>query len=292
MKVRLKFATEAPTTAADVREKVTGSGLHTVCEEASCPNLGHCWSRGTATFLVMGDRCTRRCGFCDISTARPLPLDPTEPLRLAETVRSMKLRHVVITSVDRDELPDCGSTHFAACITETKRLNPETSVEVLMPDFKAKPESLQRIFDAAPHIINHNIETVPSLYREICPQSNYAHSLEVLRRSAEAGFMAKTGLILGLGETIDEVKEVIADARKAGVKLLTIGQYLQPTSDHAPLKAYIDPETFEELKSFALKQGFVYVEAGPLVRSSYHAGDALDFLLQADGKPADLTEKT
>jgi lipoic acid synthetase len=199
----------------------------------------------------------------------------------------MKLRHVVITSVDRDELPDCGSTHFAACITETKRLNPETTVEVLIPDFKAKPESLQRIFDAAPHIINHNIETGPSLYREICPQSSYTHSLKVLQLSAEAGFMTKTGLILGLGETIDEVKQVIMDARKAGVKLLTIGQYLQPTPDHAPLRAYIAPEIFEQLKSFALQQGFIYVEAGPLVRSSYHAGDVLDFLLQAGGKPVD-----
>lgn len=263
------------------------SGLHTVCEEASCPNLGHCWDRGTATFLVMGDRCTRRCGFCDISTARPLPLDPTEPARLAETVRQMNLRHVVITSVDRDELPDCGSTHFAACITETKRLNPNTTVEVLMPDFKARPPLLQRIFDAAPHIINHNIETVPSLFKTICPQSSYANSLEVLRLSAEAGFMTKTGLILGLGETIEEVKEVIVDARKAGVTLLTLGQYLQPTKDHAPLKAYISPQTFDDLKAFALKQGYVYVEAGPLVRSSYHAGDALDFLLHRDRKDAD-----
>ena len=293
MKLRLKFTTELadPVTElrTSVRSKIDSSGLNTVCEESMCPNLSHCWGRGTATFLVMGNTCTRNCGFCNIGTGRPSPLDPTEPGRLAETVQKMNLTHAVITSVDRDELPDCGSTHFAACIKETKLLNPKTTVEVLMPDFKAVPESLQRIFDEKPHIISHNIETVPSLFKTICPQSNYMNSLEVLERSAKAGFLTKTGLILGLGETIDEVKQVIVDAKRRGVKLLTIGQYLQPTHNHAPLIAYIAPEVFANLKTFAMNTGYLYVESGPMVRSSYHAGDALDFLLKNEQQNVDTS---
>lgn len=287
MKSKVKFATPATDTVREVRQKIESGGLQTVCEEASCPNLQHCWGRGTATFLIMGNVCTRSCKFCDIATGRPKPLDTTEPLRLAKTIQKMNLKHAVITSVDRDELKDCGSTHFAACVVETKRVNPNITVEVLMPDFKAQIESLQRIFDSKPHIINHNLETVPSLYKEICPQSNYERSLEVLRRSKEAGFLTKTGLILGLGETKAEVEQVIRDARKAGVRLLTIGQYLQPSPKHAPLKEYATPETFAELKYFALKLGYMYVESGPMVRSSYHAADIREILLQNEAKTAE-----
>lgn len=276
MKVRLKMGTPDSTSARAVREVLTRQRLVTVCEEASCPNLGHCWSQGTATFMIMGDKCTRSCGFCDIRTAKPMPLDAAEPQRIAQAIQEMKLRHAVITSVDRDDLADCGSTHFAAVIAATRALNPETTLEVLIPDFKGKRENLERIWNEKPDIINHNVETVPTLYKSICPQSNYQVSLDVLRMSAQQGFLAKSGIILGLGEEISEVKQVISDLKAAGTQLLTIGQYLQPSSAHAPLKEFVAPEVFDSLKEHALAAGFIHVEAGPLVRSSYHAGDALD----------------
>ncbi len=278
MKVRLKMATPETTPAARVREVIAEKRLVTVCEEASCPNLGHCWSQGTATFMIMGDRCTRSCGFCDIRTARPLALDPEEPQRVAQAIFEMRLRHAVITSVDRDDLPDCGSTHFASVIRAAKEMNPSTTIEVLIPDFKGRRENLERIFAESPSIINHNVETVPSLYKSICPQSNYQVSLDVLRQSSVAGFAAKSGIILGMGEAISEVEQVIRDLRSAGTSLLTIGQYLQPSNAHAPLKEYVPLEVFSELKELALGLGFSHVEAGPLVRSSYHAGDALDHI--------------
>jgi len=278
MKVRLKMATAAPSEAA-VRSVLTAKRLPTVCEEASCPNLGHCWSQGTATFLIMGDRCTRRCGFCDIRTAKPLALEADEPERVAEAVLSMKLKHAVITSVDRDDLPDTGSRHFGAVIRRSRELNPNTTFEVLIPDFKGRPEFLEHIWNAKPDIINHNVETVPSLFKTICPQSNYQTSLDVLRMSSAQGFLTKSGIILGLGEKFEEVKEVLRDLHAAGVRLATIGQYLPPSSLHAPLAEYVAPELFAELKAFALDLGFLYVESGPLVRSSYHAGDALLRLL-------------
>ncbi|MFN3604589.1 MAG: lipoyl synthase [Leptonema sp. (in: bacteria)] len=254
--------------------------LKTVCEEASCPNLNHCWSRGTATFLIMGDTCTRRCKFCDIHTGKPKALDPEEPLRLANTVKAMNLKHIVITSVDRDDLKDCGSTHFANCILEVRKLNPTTTIEVLIPDFKGKEENLERIFKAKPEVINHNIETVPSLYRTICPQSNYQNSLKVLELSSKNGFLTKTGLILGLGETIEEVKNTIQEAKAKGVHILTIGQYLQPSKENHPVQKYYPLETFMELKNFALKEGFLYVESGPLVRSSFHAEEAFNYIIK------------
>lgn len=254
--------------------------LNTVCEEASCPNLHHCWGLGTATFLIMGDRCTRRCGFCDIDTAKPFPLDPTEPYRLAVAVKKMQLKHVVITSVDRDDLKDGGSNHFAQCIKEVKKHNPKITIEVLIPDFKGKDELLNHIFDAKPEIINHNIETVPSLFKSICPQSNYQISLKVLELSSKNGFLTKTGLIVGLGETIEELKEVIKEAKNAGTHILTIGQYLQPTRKHAPLKKYYSLQEFEELKNFAYQLGYIHVEAGPNVRSSFHAGIGIDKIIQ------------
>lgn len=288
MKVRIPMtatvASEKKTapqpTAQTVQQIVDQAGLHTVCQEAACPNLGHCWSQKTATFMIMGDTCTRRCGFCNIATARPRALDPAEPRNLAAAVAQMQLRHAVITSVDRDDLPDLGAGHFAACITAVREACPQTRIEVLIPDFKARPHELQKIWQAGPDIINHNVETVPSLFRTICPQSNYQNSLEVLRLSAEAGFLTKSGLILGLGECLDEVRTTIKDMVANQVKLLTIGQYLQPTREHAPLKEYIKPEVFDSLRDFALDAGLKYVESGPLVRSSYHASDSFEELLK------------
>lgn len=281
MKVRLKMGTDSAASA--VRTVVASKKLVTVCEEASCPNLGHCWGHGTATFMVMGDRCTRRCGFCDIRTAKPQALDAGEPLRVAEAIRDMGLKHAVITSVDRDDLADCGSEHFANVILKARELNPATTIEVLIPDFKGLPENLERIFRARPAIINHNVETVPSLYKSICPQSNYSVSLSVIEQSASRGFLAKSGIILGLGESISEVEQVLRDLRSAGATLATIGQYLQPSPAHAPLKGFIPPEVFTELYEFGMSIGFLHIESGPLVRSSYHAGEALDRILSQHG---------
>lgn len=278
MKVRLKLAADGKDPVSNVKNLIHDQNLHTVCEEATCPNLGHCWSNGTATFLVMGDRCTRRCGFCDIATAKPMALDSAEPQRVANTVRSMQLKHAVITSVDRDDLKDCGSIHFASVIHEVKKLNPETSIEVLIPDFKGKEENLKRIWAEQPHIINHNVETVPSLYKEICPQSNYEVSLRVLKLSSDQGFWTKSGIILGLGEDVEQVRNTIRDLFENGVRLLTIGQYLQPSPQHAPLHSYAGLDTFSELKIYAETLGFKHVESGPLVRSSYHAGNVMSLL--------------
>ncbi len=285
MKVRLPFAVGENDSGQRVRDAVNTSRLLTVCEEAACPNLGHCWSRGTATFLIMGDRCTRRCGFCNIKTAKPFELDPAEPERTARAVLEMRLSHAVITSVDRDDLSDGGSMHFARVIARVKEINPKTTVEVLIPDFKGKEQDLQNIWKARPDIINHNVETVPSLYRDICPQSSYEVSLKTLRLSSRRSFLTKSGIILGMGESIDEVKEVIHDLRQCGVQLLTIGQYLQPTEQHYPLKDYVSQDVFENLADFARASGFLYVESGPLVRSSYHAGEALQRLLKAKNEP-------
>lgn len=264
----------------NTRDIIKLTALNTVCQEASCPNLNHCWSLGTATFLIMGNKCTRRCGFCDIDTGKPQPLDPEEPKRLAIAVQKMRLKHVVITSVDRDDLKDCGSEHFANCILEVKKYNPNTTIEVLIPDFKAKEENLKKIWEAEPTIINHNLETVPSLYKYICPQSNYQHSLKVLELSSKNGFLTKTGLIVGLGETEEELKQTIQEARSVGTHILTIGQYLQPTSKHAPLVKYYPKEFFDEIKAYALDLGFLHVEAGPHVRSSFHAGVSIEEIIK------------
>lgn len=285
MKIRTRFAVPGAGETAAVRNHVTG--LPTVCEEASCPNLAHCFGRGTATFLIMGNRCTRRCGFCDVATGRPAPLDPTEPARLARSVAQMGLRHAVITSVDRDDLADGGSGHFAACIGAIRATSPRTTIEVLIPDFRADPALLETVFEARPDVINHNLETVPSLFRSICPQSDYENSLTVLRLSAARGFPVKTGLILGLGEERAEVEQVILDAFQAGARLLTIGQYLQPSPEHAPLREYASPDTFAALRQMALDLGYVHVEAGPRVRSSFHAEEAAGAggTADADGDP-------
>ncbi len=245
--------------------------LHTVCEEARCPNMAECWNAGTATFMILGDTCTRSCGFCAVKTGRPTVLDLDEPLHVAEAVRDMGVKHAVITSVNRDELKDGGSTIFAETIREVRRQNPGTTIEVLIPDFKGKDESLDRILDAKPDILNHNTETVPSLYRTVRPQAKYEWSLKVLRRAKEAGFNTKTGIMLGLGEPREELLNVMRDLSALRVDILTLGQYLQPSKDHLPVHRYVHPDEFRELHDIGIEMGFRIVEAGPLVRSSYHA---------------------
>ena len=257
-----------------VRALLRRQRLHTVCEEAACPNLGECFSLGTATFLVMGDVCTRRCPFCDVAHGRPEPLDPEEPAHLAETVALLGLRHAVVTSVDRDDLRDGGAAHFAACIRAIRTASPGTRVEVLVPDFRGRIElALETLAEAPPDVFNHNLETVPRLYRAVRPGADYGHSLELLRRfgAAHPAVPTKSGLMLGLGETRAEVDAVLQDLRARGVTLLTLGQYLQPTRHHLPVTRYLEPAEFAELGELARGLGFRNAASGPLVRSSYHA---------------------
>ncbi len=248
-------------------------GLHTVCEEARCPNIGDCWSRGTATFMILGDTCTRSCGFCAVKTGRPGTIDPGEPRRVALAIQRMELRHAVITSVNRDELPGGGAGVFAETIRWTRKLSPGTTIEVLIPDFKGDPDALRIVLDAQPEILNHNTETVPRLYSTVRPQARYERSLEVLRRARELdpGTLTKSGLMVGLGETREELITVFEDLRAVDVDILTVGQYLQPTPAHLPVVRYWTPDEFASLKESALALGFRHVESGPLVRSSYHA---------------------
>lgn len=245
--------------------------LHTVCEEARCPNIAECWNAGTATFMILGDTCTRSCGFCAVKTGRPPMLDIEEPERVAFATHTMNLRHVVITSVNRDELVDGGAGVFADTIRAVRRDNPQTRIEVLIPDFKAKEESLRKILDAKPDIINHNTETVPSLYRTVRPQAKYRWSLGVLKLAKQENFITKTGIMLGLGETREELVRVMADLVEIKVDILTLGQYLQPTPHHLPVHRFVHPDEFAELRETGLSMGFRNVESGPLVRSSYHA---------------------
>ncbi len=256
-----------------LRGLMRGKALHTVCEEAMCPNLGECWGAGTATFLLMGDVCTRSCGFCDVKTGRPAPLDWLEPERVARAVQAMNLRHAVITSVNRDERPDGGAPIFAMVIRRIRELQPGCSVEVLIPDFKGSRQALKIVMDARPEILNHNVETVPRLFRKVQPQDRYEWARATLTGAKELDpeVLTKSGIMLGLGETIDEVKDVMRDLRQWGVDILTIGQYLQPSKRHLPIERYYTPEEFASLKRFGLELGFRWVESGPLVRSSYHA---------------------
>ncbi len=247
--------------------------LHTVCEEARCPNVAECWNSGTATFMILGDTCTRSCGFCAVKTGRPTFLDTEEPERVADAAMLMDLKHLVITSVNRDELADGGASVFAETILATRRKNPKTRIEVLIPDFKGKDESLQKIFDAKPDIINHNTETVPSMYRLVRPQAKYQWSLKVLRRAKEEGFISKTGIMLGLGESREELLTVMTDLVETKVDILTLGQYLQPSPNHLPVHRFLHPDEFKELHDIGMDMGFRNVESGPLVRSSYHAGE-------------------
>ena len=244
--------------------------LHTVCEEARCPNIWDCWNRGTATFMILGDICTRSCGFCSVVTGRPTGLDRDEPQRVARAVKALGLRHAVITSVNRDELPDGGAGIFAETVYSIRR-EIDCTIEALIPDFKGSAGDQACVFTARPDILNHNTETVPRLYRSVRPQGRYDWSLERLSRAGKAGLTTKSGLMLGLGETEEEVKAVMADLVMAGCDILTLGQYLQPTRNHLPVKRYYHPEEFRVLKEEGLRMGFRHVESGPLVRSSYHA---------------------
>ena len=247
--------------------------LNTVCEEARCPNIGDCWSRGTATFMILGDTCTRSCGFCAVKTGRPGTLDREEPRRVALAIQRLGLRHAVITSVNRDELADGGAGIFAETIEWSRRLSPDTTFEVLIPDFKGDWAALRTVLGARPEILNHNTETVPRLYSVVRPQARYERSLELLRtaRELDPGTLTKSGLMVGLGETSAELLTVFRDLRDSAVDILTVGQYLQPTPAHLPVARYWTPEEFEELKTAAIGMGFKHVESGPLVRSSYHA---------------------
>jgi lipoyl synthase len=247
-------------------------GLHTVCEEARCPNIGDCWNRGTATFMILGDVCTRACGFCAVKTGLPRrPPDPREAERVAEAAARMDLRHAVITSVNRDDQRDGGAGVFAACIRRIRERIPGCRVEVLIPDFKGDAGALQIVIDAAPDVLNHNTETVPRLYRQVRPGARFERSLELLRRAKAAGLVTKSGIMVGLGEEADEVRETVARIREAGTDILTVGQYLRPSPDHLPIVRYYEPAEFAEIKRYALGLGYRHVESGPLVRSSYHA---------------------
>lgn len=248
--------------------------LHTVCEEANCPNLGECFKSGTATFMIMGDICTRRCPFCDVGHGRPNPLDPEEPLNLARTIQAMTLKYVVITSVDRDDLRDGGAGHFVECIEQTRSRNPGIVIEVLTPDFRGRVDVALQVLGKAPaDVFNHNLETVPRLYRQARPGADYLGSLSLLQRFGEQhpAVPTKSGLMLGLGETLDEVEEVMLDLRKHGVRMLTLGQYLQPSVHHLPVQRYVTPDEFAALREIGEKMGFTHVASGPMVRSSYHA---------------------
>ena len=249
-------------------------GLHTVCEEARCPNIGDCWNRGTATFMILGDVCTRACGFCAVKTGLPArPPDPEEPRRVADAVARMGLRHAVITSVNRDDQRDGGAGVFAECIRKVRERIPGCTVEVLVPDFKGDAAALQTVIDAAPDILNHNTETVPRLYRRVRPGARFERSLELLGRARAAGLVTKSGVMVGLGEEVEEVRETVRRIREAGTDILTVGQYLRPSADHLPIVRYYTPPEFAEIKVYAIGLGYRHVESGPLVRSSYHAED-------------------
>ncbi len=258
---------------AHLKELFGRQMLHTVCEEARCPNMGECWNAGTATFMILGDICTRSCGFCAVTTGRPTGLDLEEPARVAEAIRLMGIRHAVITSVNRDELPDGGAAIFAETIRQARALNPGLTVEVLIPDFRGVHEALQRVIEARPDILNHNVETVPRLYARVRPQAKYARSLQLLQRAKEGGMVTKSGFMVGMGETLQELLQVLEDLRSVDCDIVTIGQYLQPTKQHLPVERYVHPEEFLLLKEEGLRMGFRHVESGPLVRSSYHAAE-------------------
>jgi len=245
--------------------------LHTICTSGNCPNIGECWNHGTATFMILGNTCTRRCKFCSVPTGKPLPVDWLEPERLAQSMKSMAVKHGVITSVDRDDLEDLGAGLWTAAIRRVKEINPQTTMEVLIPDFQGRRELVQRIIDEKPEVISHNLETVERLSRQIRSKARYKISLDVLCYIAKSGLTTKSGIMLGLGETEEEVLKTMDDLLAAGVKVMTIGQYLQPSLDHMPVHAFIPPEQFEKYHEAGLNKGFVIVESSPLVRSSYHA---------------------
>ena len=254
-----------------VRSLVDEHKLHTICESGNCPNMGECWGEGTATFMILGNICTRSCGFCAVATGKPMEADPFEPLRVAKSIKLMGVKHAVITSVDRDDLADGGSAIWFDTVAQVRKISPGTTMETLIPDFAGKWENLQRIIDAAPEVVSHNLETVRRLTRQVRIQAKYDRSLEVLLRLKQADMRTKSGVMLGLGESDSEILETIDDLSAVGVDILTLGQYLQPTPKHLPVREFVTPEKFAEYKTYALGKGFRYVESGPLVRSSYHA---------------------
>ena len=254
-----------------VKEIVNDHKLHTICQSGNCPNMGECWGAGTATFMILGNICTRSCGFCSVATGRPDAVDPLEPMRVAKSVKLMSVKHCVITSVDRDELKDGGSIIWASTVNAIRKVSPETTLETLIPDFKGEIENIQRIIDVAPEIVSHNMETVRRLTKKVRIQAKYDRSLEVLDVLKKGGMKTKSGIMLGLGEKKEEVYETMDDLRTVGVDVMTIGQYLQPTPKHLPVLEFVKPEIFAKYKEVGLEKGFRFVESGPLVRSSYHA---------------------
>jgi lipoyl synthase len=276
----LKVRIHAGETFDRVTRMINDLSLHTVCQEARCPNIFECWGEGTATFMILGDVCTRHCGFCAVTKGKPVALDPDEPRHVGEAVNRLGVRHAVVTSVNRDELPDGGALHFAQTIHWIRRLNPGTRVEVLIPDFCGNRGALDMVLAARPDVLNHNTETVPRLYKRVRPDARYEQSMELLRRAharkSEWPMLTKSGLMVGLGETVEELIETFRDLSGTGCDILTVGQYLAPTPRHIPIEKYYSPEEFARLREEALALGFRYVEAGPLVRSSYHAGRHTD----------------
>jgi lipoyl synthase len=265
-------------TYAHVQELIESSRLHTVCQEARCPNIWECFSHRTATFLIMGERCTRNCRFCSVLSGVPEPLDPGEPARVAEAAARMELKYVVVTSVTRDDLPDGGAAHFAATIRAIHGRIPGVEIEVLIPDLQGDPAALRAVLEARPDVLNHNIETVPRLYPQVRPQADYRRSLELLRTAGDMApsIPTKSGLMLGLGEAPEEVRQTLQDLRAHRCRLLTLGQYLQPSPEHLPVAAYVPPEEFERWRTVALDMGFSHVASAPFVRSSYHAGESFE----------------
>ena len=270
------------------KEVVNRNKLNTVCQEANCPNITECWSKKHATFMIMGDTCTRGCAFCDVKTGKPSALDPFESIKVSKAVKELELNHVVITSVDRDDLEDGGANHFKEVVLEVKKNNPNTTVEVLTPDFLKKGNSYEKVLEASPDVFNHNIETVPSLYLKVRPGSRYFTSVELLKsvKAKKSNIFTKSGIMLGLGEKKDEIIQVMDDLRMADVDFLTIGQYLQPSTKHFPLDRYVHPDEFLELKNIATSKGFLLVSSSPLTRSSYHADS--DFKILKDARDKSL----
>ena len=272
-----------------IREMVQELNLNTVCQEAQCPNMFECWGHGTATFMIMGENCTRRCGFCAVGSKKPLPLDPDEPANVAEAVRRLELRHAVITSVDRDDLEDGGARHFAATICETRRMNPGCAIEVLVPDFQDKPGALEMVMAERPEILNHNLETVPALYRRVRAGASYLGSLALLKEAAgwkeTYPVRIKSGIMVGLGEPWDDILGLMDDLRESDCQIMTIGQYLRPSMQHLPVERYYRPEEFDRLRDEGISRGFLHVESGPLVRSSYHAHEQTGGPLGEEHRP-------
>lgn len=273
----LKISIGANERYTETKRIVESHCLHTICSSGRCPNMGECWGKGTATFMIGGDICTRCCKSCNTQTGKPLPLDMEEPTHVAESIALMKLSHAVITSVDRDDLPDLGAAHWACTIREIKRLNPETTIEVLIPDFQGRKELVSQVIEAQPEIISHNMETVKRITPLVRSAARYETSLEVIRQIADSGITAKSGIMVGLGETPEEVEELMDDLRRAGCQILTIGQYLQPSHKHYPVAEYVTPAQFASYKETGLAKGFDQVESAPLVRSSYHAEKQVQF---------------